>query len=612
MTVKLTHIPTAIGCGVRQLWKSVERVFITLKGVPIFTYIAIFLSSLVVTTNLSILIIYMKTWSFGPSITYSTFYNDANIVTAIGLWAKVSEALTITLTGWALTQMWSRDLIQGGTASGFFGLQALNMFSSLGSLFRTIYCLARGRYSPGTWPMSYVPWILSACILQLYPTAITTLAVPIVWSTMHTSSYPISSAPFMSVTPTDLGLFCDRYISDEACLRDHYLWQAAAGALRCQLDDITMSPSVTWRYGNITVGDHNWFVFVGGNRFIFNTILDLYFSDPNGSPIRLAATVPAKIPVLSAQCGTINHQADNRSSISIARTVYEVPIPIPVLETGTIAAQITTDNVTLIITYPSPIESTNVHCALNISMFDSDVSSFYVSLPQTGYGDDAEFKSGVLPDFTWRTLPESVRLYQTPIKDSVDRWLELVGWSATPNLTPISEAVSHFSLGTNYERDNGAPLELCTAQMLIDALSHGFPGPSTNGTSSESLTAEWQSFTYDKEQYYIGARTTTRILSCIVIALDTLIVIWSLLTIIGVERWLPDWSDPVTLACIGIASPCIDVCRKGSGGQLKSEVWKLSLTAVEREDGLFQFQAWKLVLILRSQIIRTIRLKMLT
>ena len=129
--------------------------------------------------------------------------------------------------------------------------------------------------------------------------------------------------------------------------------------------------------------------------------------------------------------------------------------------------------------------------------------------------------------------------------------------------------------------------------MMGDAVSQGFPAfiRELGGNPTAIQQAEQQEFEYVVRQYYLGARTATRKLSCAVLMLDSVIVVWCLWTIIVAGGgWKPDWSDPVALACTAIASPPVQVCERNSGGDLKEEVWVSSLRARTDGEGAYIFE----------------------
>ena len=128
--------------------------------------------------------------------------------------------------------------------------------------------------------------------------------------------------------------------------------------------------------------------------------------------------------------------------------------------------------------------------------------------------------------------------------------------------------------------------------MMGDAVSQGFPAfiEELGGDPMVIQQAEQQVFEYVVRQYYLGARTATRKLSCAVLVLDSVIVVWCLWTITAGGGWKPDWSDPVALACTAIASPPVQVCERNSGGDLKEEVWVSSLRARTDGEGAYIFE----------------------
>ncbi|KAK7686641.1 hypothetical protein QCA50_010241 [Cerrena zonata] len=577
-----------------RIWQVLNRLLkrnIRIYGACVFALIGIM-------SNLLILVVYSLTFSFPR---HSGFVN--NIITLVGVWAKVLESITVLLTGWALSQKWSRTLDASGSTVGanFTGLQSLDIFASFGTLLQTTYSLVtERRHSTSIGTVSFVSCIVSAFILQLYPTAVTTLAVPILWNATKSSYFP-PAGPFMSNHLSGTPCAAEEFQRQKHCLGDWNAVTAASNVLTLKQSLPSFSqrpngysespfqstPSSSWVLQTYNPVEQYQYRMVGQNYGLVGGVLDALYSDLIGvDPTGIFTQVPTSLPVLYCFCAPMD-QASHQTRIVIAGVTYEVPIPIPILKIGTIAAQVTTNDMSLIMTYPSTSPSFNVHCALNLSITDPD----NYSLTQISFWQPPEAfpnsspRSIVFAD-AFLSKYDELRI-QKPIKTFADVWLKSLGWGAQPSRNYVDAIVGTPLLFHDNASDPAVPFELYSMVMMIDAVNRGFP--TFREVETEVPIPQLASAQYVITQYHIGARTATRLLSCGVLVLDILVLIWCLRIILVGEEWLPDWSDPVALACTAIASPSIPVCKQNSGGDLGKDVWQLQLGVRKSRSGGLEF-----------------------
>ena len=144
------------------------------------TYILIICFSITMCSNVLVLYYWIKTQRFGISITDGRwrYIDDGNAIAILGVWAQVLQIFTMLLGGWAISQLWSRQVIdktEGGTLAE---LQAMGIFTSAGALAVAWIHLFQSRFSSGNLLRLMIPLLIAAFILQYYATAFLTLVVP--------------------------------------------------------------------------------------------------------------------------------------------------------------------------------------------------------------------------------------------------------------------------------------------------------------------------------------------------------------------------------------------------------------------------------------------------
>ena len=560
---------------------------------------------LVVVSNAGILWLYIQTHNFGGTIVRGrwAFFDDGNIIALISLWAKFIEMLTFLLGEWFVSQLWSRRSLKERGAP-LVAFQSIWIFGSPETVFDTCSSFYKGRFKSenGARLWGFGILLLCAIILQFYSSAVTTLAIPTLFDIPIQASYPLfSDAVFMS-DPLS-GTPCTNYTdnSRDACLADWYVGNAISNifAFAKMSYDPARKPLASelrpWKPTSKIVGGTRIFGLVCSDNAVIEYMTHLTSSV---DAVSATATIPALLPILTIQCA----EKEPTKDITIANVGYEVPNKFPSISSGQAAAQITINNMTMILAYPATTPSSNTYCAVNLSIPDSSRANINIYLPLRA-AEDEETSDPLVQNELNDDIFSIAPVFQQSIFSFASVWLKGMGIGTTPSQTPIAQLLSNptFAIKTNIsnllvsttslaaEQDHTLfSLEAYTLVMMADAVSQGFPSFIDVGSQKPNIpedTTASQHFEYTIRNYYIGARSKAKLFACFVLLLNSVFVIVCLCTL-ALYGWLPDWSDPAVLACTALTAGRLNGnafvnCTVNTTGEVRDNAWNVSFQMAE-------------------------------
>ena len=544
------------------------------------TYITLACAIFCLGSNIAIICCWAKQIRFGISITDGRwrYIDDDNAISILGFWAQLLQTVTVLLGGWALAQVWARRVVQGSDT--LVGLQSLRILSSIGTIVLACQHVIKGRYARRAL-LTYIPLISCAVVLQYYHTAVITLVVPTLNDVVEPRVTPAQSAPFMSepTVSTPCSNLTDQGLTN--CLGNWYAQSTTTNILQLGTTDpssLTFNgyqlPSDWQPAWGITGPDQTSVAFL--TRSNPSLVDGVFASHDFIDSIAFSAYVPAIIPTLTSQCAEVN-QPTNVTSIDIAGINYVVSVGIPVLSEGFMAGQLTTNNATLIVSYPTITPSTNVHCAVNLSLSSGLNSFVYVTSVANntgrwdGYlGYDPDFLSpdGTLDQVNFWPLDLLARL-----------WLVGMNWGAEPRSDALTRYISTVELRvgtrphfTNRDVSIVDTYEAYSLFLLAGDIGLGFPPWQEDATDTFL-----QEFDILKTQYLVGVRSVSHYVALVVVGLDILFVLWSIGAILLGGGWLPDWSDPAVLMCTALTSERSADYDDSAKGTIHEDAWKRSI-----------------------------------
>ncbi|KAK7681549.1 hypothetical protein QCA50_015281 [Cerrena zonata] len=546
------------------------------------TYVALICAIFSVGSNVAIILCWVHELHFGTSITDGRwrYIDDGNAIALLGFWAQFLQIITVVLGGWAVAQMWARRSVNEGAS--IVGLQSLGVFSSLGSLLLAYWHIWKRRYPRSSLLFLYIPLIICATLLQYYATAVLTLIVPTFHEVTEPRSIPAQTLPYMSEPAASTPCMNLTGPSLEDCLGNWYSQVTTGNILifgttspsSATFDGEQLPPA--WRpIWGVTGPDMTSIALLTrpNPSVIFGVAASRDFTDS----IAFSANIPAIIPTITTQCAMVN-QTTNVTQVNIADVRYQVPLGIPVLPSGSLAGQLTTNNSTLLITYSTNTPSTNVHCALNLSLSDGSRSTVALTSIANQTGRFADY-FGQDPDIL-NSDGTLGKVNFWPVGLLASLWLRGMGWSAVPANDALSRYLSTLDLtvGTKPHFTNRNVLiantyEAYTLFLLAGNIDVGFP-PWRNDTSNTLQ----QTYQLHKTQLLTGARTVSRYIALVVVGLDILFVLWSTGMVVFGGGWLPDWSDPAVLICTALASKRNNIWDDSSRGEIQENAWKRLIT----------------------------------
>ncbi len=448
--------------------------------------------------------------------------------------------------------------------------------------------------------------LFSATALQLYSTAIVTLSVPVLQAVPDAlSQYQYVDLPFMSQptygTPCDNPAFSPRH--SEACLGNLFISNAMSDIISFRFPDPTVNTSHPF-WQNFTtsystnggaqvenrVGPLNHVdmsegsILFGQNLATLNSIAML-FQDSTRNATDFFASLNTSLPVLTTQCVSLE-QTGPVNQLTIAGSTYDLPTPVPLLDDGFAMGQITSDNMTLILSLQLDNTTANVHCATRSSIRNGQINVEGRPTLTSSQTDDLE---------DWVGLEALMSSGLQPIADFATVWLNGMSWGSTPSQNGMSRFISSAALTVGTGSTGGTSanfIEYYISVMLASGVSLGFPAEqwAEADRTRLNLTLSNRECMVQRTQYYLGTRSGLRAGLMFIVAFDMFFLLWCLYVILSGHRWMPDWTNPAALACTSVCSPAISACKESCSGEIQPEVWKIRL-ALDVQDNHLIFRS---------------------
>ncbi|KAH7903986.1 hypothetical protein BJ138DRAFT_47113 [Hygrophoropsis aurantiaca] len=563
----------------KNLWRSWQ------------SYATLLIVLVAITSNTGVIYLSLRTIRMGPNMTF--YYpslqhiSDQEIITFINILATLVHSMTCALGAWALSQQWSRS-VRSGNGSTLAELQAAGSFGGLGIVWRTTCHLVRGLFSRKS--VGYIAILLSAIVLQFYPTAFVTLSVPtLIYVADPLSSYQYNAVSFMS-DPGE-GNTCDASFTTLGttwqlwCL-DNYLVGTSASDI-IHFDALNRPPggffaNAYWTdlvtpYPPLNLMLYSYLGPLNGNDMSGGAVM---FGQNTGTVEGLIGYFgPAKsivpesvgfniqtnttVPILMSQCGSQNVSIGGDTNITVGNTTYTLPEPIPLLNDSFAIGQVTPDNTTLLISLRVENTSQNMHCAIGIGLREAPIFIQNGLSVLTSNPDEQPWYYGNMT-----TLATQARI---DLRSFATRWLAGMGWSTTPTETAISGYLtrSRLQIGTNTPPsptpfENLRYAEYYVLTLLASGIALAFPQESNQGQSGVAMS-ETRYYLATRQQYYLGVTSTTSyLLVCVLIISSFLVLYWAKVILWDSEaEWLPDWTDSATMMCYAVNSEPSDILEPG-------------------------------------------------
>lgn len=476
--------PTDLSSFSTPIWKDIR------------TYVVIVALTVLLLCNITILIVTFRKTKVGPDLQAFSMglkIPDDDIITVVQIFARILEAITLSLAGFALAQLWSGRLFRQDVAGGarLADLQTLGMFQSFAAMIRALAHIITGRFFDRTW--IYIPLLISALILQLYPPALVSLAIP----TLQTFKedpviFSRTDLPFMVLpyfaTPCQPVLSDGDEFDDEvarSCLGDLF----ASGALADLVSFSAFNPfPLDW--GVIDIDPQLWIgvpstyswaspnasyvllnplgpidpldtsagsilfaqnfgvmhdLLHGGMVTSVSTLVDHAGDRPliSDAEVEIWTTVP----ILTAQCAASDSSPQHSPNVTIGNNTYSLPKAIQPLKEGEIVAQVTTDQLSIVVS----IEwlTLRIDCATSMMLRNGTISitasqsrfdSVPLQAPLTRDGAAILLANGTDP---LDVIVQGDNTRTGGISPFADIWLSGMGWSEVPTDDSVSSFISH-------------------------------------------------------------------------------------------------------------------------------------------------------------------------
>ncbi|KAJ3486181.1 hypothetical protein NLI96_g4405 [Meripilus lineatus] len=398
--------------------------------------------------NVVILFVVFRGYRFGNRIGKDSWWiTDNSMLAVLQPCSNILYTVTALLGGWAMSHLWSRRL-SSRSAAGLAEMQSFQIYGSIPTILSSIVHIFNGHYISAQW--LYAAVIISAILLQFYTAAIVTLITPSPTIVKHPQAYDsVLDAPFMSsqgygysrcVSPLALPEVvnaCREIMLSGTALIDieHF-----DGAIHWTNQDspwveVDTSYSLPGRFVSAAVplGPYNNYNFSDGAQLYginMATVERMSNIDNIWNSFSFSILVYTHLPILTCLCARQGPATANISSIDIHGTTYMLSTPVPPLEGGQIVAQVTSNNMTLVISIPSSRQPTsNIHCAINLTLQLLELE--IVGTSNTGLASMPLGASGTLlvyPPFEHQNISEPT---PQPIRDFADVWLQGLGWGST-------------------------------------------------------------------------------------------------------------------------------------------------------------------------------------
>ncbi|THH14282.1 hypothetical protein EW146_g6029 [Bondarzewia mesenterica] len=544
------------------------------------------LAVLVIGCNVAVLWANIHTFRLGYAIIHSNtrFLTDDNFIAVIHQVGGLLDYATRALSALALSQLWCRRLCESVAGIGLAELQTLEIPTSVFSIGIVFTNLIR-RNLPSATP-TYIFIMISGIMLHTYATAIVTLSVP----TLDTLYYPPRSfsyveRPFLSdQNPEKL---C-KSPKVKGCLGATMAANTMVGVLLFDTDgaDPTQWTIVNTEYSfgltmynflgpsnnlNLTAGA----ALIGNNMGTLDGLLNSDASAPDlYDSVAFNVTVNTTIPIVISQC--IKLEWPVVSNLTIDNHTYHLPIPVSLLDAENIVGQVTTDDISMVVSYRSANSSSNIHCAINLGLRNGSMRI------ESSATDPKTYAHALFEPWGWTNASTELSRAQIPIGPFARVWLEGMGWSSTPTRnemsTFLSASVQDAGLNsTSQDFVDGTPFaDEYMLVMLASGISTAFPPeipPSDSHTDRQNIST--RSYTLSKTEYYVGRRSPLRYFLAVIIYYNCMFVCWCLYVIFGYRRgWFPDWTERSALACLALSSPPEKKCRESADGEVRKKVYQ--------------------------------------
>ncbi|KAJ3489289.1 hypothetical protein NLI96_g2221 [Meripilus lineatus] len=567
--------------------------------------------------NGAILYATFHTFTFGALITNETSWiTDNRLLPLIEFTAKLPAASTAFVGGLAASQLWSKKLLNARSGAGIAELQSLNAFSSSLTIPRVLLYLIEGRYILAR--KLYTLIAFAAILLQFYSTAIVTLITPsltFVPSTLTT--YQFTELPFMT-EPVDGYRCLQSYDSDnevKSCLQlmlvgsalvdiDNYngSWTWSGDESYPLWTEVDIIYSGGFIGGAVPVGPLNGVdltngaLTVGLNIATIERLLDM---DRIWGSAETQINVGTTAPLLTCRCEKVPRSSDNISTVAIGADTYDIEEPIPLLQDGQAVGQVTSNNLTLLLSFGNELPNSTTHCAIDLMLAPANITIYYSTLPHGILSSVVAYPS--LDPWEFGNLTDFIRAGASPMRNFSDYWLGGIGWSPSPSRSAVASFLAGLPIGMETSTalaTNGSFLEYYVLTMLASGISMAFPPENSPTNSSLPSARSYQVWT---RQYFIGLRTHFQRFLTFVVFFDCAFVICCLVIILR-DGWYPDWTDPATLMCVPLI-PLGDGLRSQEVKHLVDQFEAKGLWKWTDQSLRFTPKLWKARFYLRKDII---------
>lgn len=581
-----------------------------------------------ISCNAALLFVTLQTVRLGVRISgYNWRVNDGDIITAIELFSKLLIAITLLLSGWAMSQHWGRRLRDPVTGTGLAELESLGVFQSVVAIPRVLIHAIQNRFVTSN--RLYFLLACSSIFLQLYSTALVTLATPLLTyvDLPPQSFYTIDNSPgFMTkyinglCTPGSQKPSCSPFILTETATRDARTVPSKGGF--CSVADV-WQPILTdhndgwghWINGILwlgPLGPSGYSNFTGVAMYGLNlaAVDDAIFMLLDGwNSITTTVQFNTTVPVLTSSCISDVPSVPSIFTLTIQNQTYQLPSALPSLRDDQVVGHVF--NSSLLLSFGAGANEPTKHCIVKL-MFQN------ATLGVQGRNNTLDGS----PNAYFVTHTDIYRSSeQVPTQDDLGAkmfftlWLEGMGWGQTPSSSPLAKffgglkPAEHWNYtlkDSTYDwSEEGSdpyypcdtfqgPLEYSALTMFSAGASAAFSSLFDPGVNDQddpiysTPEAPEINCTVQTQEFYIGHRSPTRYFFMFIIVFESCFAI-GCLYVITQQGWLPDWTGPTTLIVGALRSDSSDSLLRVSGdGSLhpSSRVWECSLMITEASGGI--------------------------
>lgn len=562
----------------------------------------IFLALLVIISDIAVLFVTFHKFKFNTRLNTQKFpIHDATALQIVSVASTMLRIIVGYIGAVTIAQSWAHRLCVDGCGDGGGGsvaeLHSLGIFESISALLNACCHLIRCNFGHRTtiWSLA----IVCALHVLLYPTALITLGTPTITSvTGSPTTYQYADLPFM--TNPGYGQRCDGASNASLCAGNLLAGSAMQdiGAFDPNLEPISLTShddtlwmalrtaystssavQVWMNLGPLNNDDLSSGAILFAQNFgtIERFLEDGDLVPPPQSSLDVSTfsiDINTTVPFMISRCTLIDQNPSNGiKNVTINGRSYNVPIPIPLVNDGSVIAQVTTDGMALLISFKPDGTWCNIHCAINLGL-----RSGRITVTQTRGIVSYPLEN----PWEWGDLRVSKEVSETklqPITDFAIAWLNGMGWGPSSVRNSVSEILtsSHLSVGTGSTPNavvfNKTFAEYYTLAILSGGINIAFPPERSSPSSSPGNTAT-RSHRTTKTQLYLGLITPTRIFWVVIILFNILFMSTCVLIICTRCGWLPNWGDPVTLLCTVFDDTTEDT--SGRLAELAPDLWKKS------------------------------------